>query len=141
MRCPPPQQKWGFMNNAPPPRKAPNSKWALIGVHPGFTAYQRKYMCALSSIAFIRDKHQPSHWEWIVSFSNMGQQRLSNSEIAICLKDFGIEDFLEDNHEPGIARKFWQAVEERYRKPCPCKDETLITEGDYQYSVKKETAS
>jgi hypothetical protein len=35
------------------------------------------------------------------------------------------------------ARKFWLAVEEKYRVPCPCQDESLIVEGDYKYSVKK----
>lgn len=66
----------------------------------------------------------------------LGKRRLRDDEIIICLKDFGAEDFVEDNHEAGIARKFWLAVEERYRAPCPCQDENVIVEGDYRYSVK-----
>lgn len=124
-----------------PIRKAPDSSWSLFGVYEDYTAYQKGGWCALSSVAYLHDEHLPPHWEWVISFSYMGKARLSDAEVKRCLKDFGAEDFEEDNHEPGIARKFWLAVEHQYRKPCPCKDEVVITEGDYQYSVKKESAN
>lgn len=125
------------MNNAE--RMKPNSNWQMMGVYPDYTAYQRGKFCALSSLVNVYDEHQPAHWEWLISFSNRGKKRLSNEEIKLCLKDFGAEGFMEDNHEPGIARKFWLAVEQKYRAPCPCQDEEVITEGDYRYSVKKHS--
>lgn len=111
----------------------------MLEVTPDFTRWQRGHLCALSSVAFLQDEHQPAHWEWVVSFSNMGRERLSNDDIALCLAAFDAKDFEEDNHSPGVARKFWLAVEHEFRTPCPCKDETVITEGEYSYSVKKES--
>lgn len=122
----------------PVERRKPNSNWSLLSIKPEYTAWQCGHMSALSSVVNVYDEHQPAHWEWLVSFSNMGKRRLSNQEIAICLRDFGAVDFLEDNHESGIARKFWLAVEEKYRVPCPCQDEKVIVEGDYKYSVAKD---
>ena len=119
----------------PQPRKPQGFGWKIIGVTRDYTAWQNGHISALSSVAYISDEHLPPHWEWLISFSNMGRQRLSNKDIAPALKAFGAEDFEEDNHEPGIARKYWLAVDEKYRKPCPCKDETVITEGEYKYSV------
>lgn len=118
-------------------RRAPTGSWTLIDINQNYTAYQRGQFCALSSLVNVYDEHQPAHWEWLVSFSKVGNARLSNAEIKECLRDFGAEDFMEDNHEPGVARKFWLAVEEKYRVPCPCQDEKLIVEGDYRYSVKE----
>ena len=118
-------------------RRSPNANWSLQGIHKDFTAYQCGHMCALSSLVYVEDEHLPPHWEWLISFSDMGTRRLSNHDIKKCLKDFDALDFEEDNHERGVVRKFWLAVDHQYRKPCPCKDETVIVEGDYQYSVKK----
>lgn len=120
-----------------PQRKAPQGEgWEIIEINKNYTAWQKGYICALSSVISVIDEHQPAHWEWLVSFSKGGKSRLSNTELRPALKAFCIENFEEDNHEKGIARKFWLAVEEKYRRPCPCKDEMVITEGDYQYSVK-----
>lgn len=124
--------------NKDPKRIVPENGWSVIGVYEDYTAYQKGGMCALSSVVQVSDEHLPLHWEWLVSFSIEGRKRLSNQQINKCLKDFKATHFEEDNHEKGIARKFWYAVEEEYRIPCPCKDEKVIVEGDYQYSVKKE---
>lgn len=121
----------------PERRKPQGFGWKIIDLNKEYTAWQNGIYCALSSVVFIEDEHLPPHWEWLVSFSNMGKKRLSNKEIDFCLKAFDAENFEEDNHESGIARKFWLAMDEKYRIPCPCKDEMVITEGDYQYSVKK----
>lgn len=126
--------------DTPATRRIPENGWEMLGISKPYTAWQKGHMCALSSLVNVYDEHQPAHWEWLISFSNMGRKRLSNQEIAICLKDFGAMDFIEDNHEPGIARKFWLAVDEKYRVPCPCQDETVIVEGDYKYSVKKDAS-
>lgn len=119
--------------------KPQGNGWSLLGIYKDYTAYQKGRLSALSSICFIEDEHLPPHWEWLISFSNMGKERLNDKGIEICLRDFAAEDFVEDNHEKGVARKFWKAVEEKYRQPCLCKDELVITEGEYQYSIKKET--
>jgi len=126
------------------PDKAPNRRtpegfgWTVIEININYTAWQIDNICALSSVVFIEDEHLPPHWEWLISFSFMGKTRLTNSQITTSLKAFDAEIFEEDNHEKGIARKFWLAIEEKYRKPCPCKDEIIISEGEYQYSVKKQ---
>lgn len=119
-------------------RRAPTAAWTMLTIKPEWTQWQLGHLCALSSLVNVYDDHQPPHWEWLISFSNMGKKRLTNMEIKICLRDFGAEDFMEDNHEPGVARKFWLAVDEKYRVPCPCQDEKVIVEGDYKYSVKKD---
>lgn len=119
-------------------RRKPTSAWTMLNITSSWTQWQRGHFCALSSLVNVYDEHQPAHWEWLISFSNMGKKRLSNAEIQNCLKDFNAEDFMEDNHEPGIARKFWLAVEEKYRVQCPCQDETVIVDGDYRYSVKND---
>lgn len=121
-----------------PTRKKPLlGNWQLIYMNEEYTAWQCGYLCALSSVVWIHDETAKPHYEWLVSFTHKGTGRLNNKDIKICLKQFGIEDFEEDNHERGRARKFWLAVETKYRRQCPCKDETIITEGDYQYSIKK----
>lgn len=121
-----------------PQRKIPQGfGWSVIEINENWTAWQNGNVCALSSVIQVIDEHLPLHWEWLISFSNMGKKVLSNDELKQPLKHFGAEEFEEDNHEKGIARKFFMAVEPRFRKPCPCKDEILITEGEYQYSIKK----
>lgn len=92
---------------------------------------------ALSSLVNIDDGHQPPHYEWVVSFSKSSRETLTDTEVKKCLKEFDALDFEEDNHEPGIARKFFLPVEHKYRKPCPCKDEEIVREGDHVYSKLK----
>lgn len=121
----------------PERRKPEGFGWIIVEVNEQYTAWQNGHICALSSVVFVEDEHLPPHWEWLVSFSNMGRLRLSDYQVLKGLKAFNAENFEEDNHERGIARKYWLAVEEKYRKPCPCKDELVISEGDYKYSVKK----
>ena len=119
-----------------PKRLSPSGGWNLIGIYPEYTAYQKGQICAISSLVEVEDEHLPLHQEWLVSFSVMGRARASNAQIKMALKDFDALDFEEDNHERGIARKFWKAADPKYRIPCPCKNEKVIVEGEYQYSVK-----
>lgn len=94
---------------------------------------------AISSVVWVNDEHEPEmHWEWLVSFSVVGYTRVSNKDLKWILRDWKMEQFEEDNHESGIARKFWLAVDERFRKPCPCKDEIIKSEGEYEWSEKKD---
>jgi hypothetical protein len=116
-------------------RRIPQNGWSLIGVYPEYTAWQKGAVRALSSLIEVEDEHLPLHHEWLVSFSQESRRPLNNKHIEKCLQDFGAIDFMEDNHERGIARKFWLAVDPKYRIPCPCKDEMTVNEGDYSYSV------
>lgn len=121
-------------------RRKPTGGWNLVSIEEEYTRYIKGPFMALSSVVNVYDEHLPPHLEWLISFSKINSHVApNNNEIAHLLKDFGAEDFLEDNHEPGRSRKFWLAVEEKYRVPCPCKDEKTIVEGDYEYSVKKDS--
>lgn len=121
----------------PQRRKPISGEWNLEQIKPEFTVWRKGFIYCLSSVVFIHDEHLPPHWEWLISFSYGGRQVLTNQQIKECLKDFDALNFMEDNHEIGNARKFWLAIEEKYRRPCPCKNEIIITQGEYQYSQKK----
>lgn len=122
-----------------PRRKPQGFGWIMLATNENWTAWQNENICALSSMINVYDEHQPAHWEWLISFSKNGRERLTDQELLPALKAFDAENFEEDNHENGIARKLWLAVDPKFRKPCPCKNEKVIIEGDYQYSVEKDT--
>lgn len=130
------------------PTHQPISKrWIIAGVTPQGVAWIRRtnmgrgYYAISSRIVVKEPHHETPNEQFLVSFSfqnGKGPQRISNVNLAPILREWGIDDqWEEDNHERGAARKFWLPLEERYRRPCPCKDEVVITEGDYSYSVKK----
>jgi len=119
-------------------RVKPENGWDLIKLTPNYTVWAKGEFVALSSVVFISDEYLPPHWEWLVSFSAKNRKRINNQKIKPCLADFKATDFEEDNHENGIARKFWKAVEPQYREPCPCKDEIIIKQDDYEYSQKRD---
>ncbi|WP_339862279.1 hypothetical protein [Paremcibacter congregatus] len=131
------------MSDKPPSRQPNGAGWKFIGlIEAGAGWRHSKGICAISSVAWVNDDHEPErHWEWLISFSVMGRHRVSNKDLKWILKDWDMENFEEDNHEPGIARKFWLAIEERFRKPCPCKDEIIKSEGEYFWSEKVEKNS
>lgn len=95
-------------------------------------------MRVISSIDFIKGKP-----EWHLSVSkakfsgysgDVELSRPSIEEARRILKQFGAEDFDEDNHVPGKARHFWLAVTPTLRKPCDCKEnEKPIIEGEYEW--------
>ena len=73
--------------------------------------------------------------EYHLSVSAYGK-RCSVEKALIALKDFGLEDAIEDNHVPsGFVRNFWRPVADRYSgHECPCVDnEPAIKEdkGDF----------
>lgn len=76
---------------------------------------------------------------WLVSVS-CGGGRATDREVRRALRAFGAVGAEEDNHEPGIARKFFLVADPAKRGICECKtDETTIVEPDgYRYSVAKE---
>ncbi len=122
-----------------PTSKIPTGSWTFLQFCDQGMAWQHPSgVCAISSIVWVNDEHEPEyHWEWLVSFSIMGRRRVSDKKLKWILKDWGMEDFEEDNHTPGIARKFWLAVDQKFRKPCPCKDEIIKSEDEYFWSEKK----
>lgn len=122
---------------APERRKPTSGHWVLEQINKDYTVWRKGQFYCLSSVVFISDEHLPPHWEWLISFSWGGRKELNNAQIKECLTDFEALNFEEDNHERGNARKFWLAIDQKYRKPCPCKDEIIITEGEYQYSQKR----
>lgn len=78
--------------------------------------------------------------QWIVSISRGGRRRPTNGECRRLLRHLGIGDAEEDNHENGIARKFWYPLDPSQRVDCQCKaDEEQVVEPDgYTWSRKRE---
>ncbi|MAU41014.1 MAG: hypothetical protein CMF31_05260 [Kordiimonas sp.] len=124
---------------AAPERWRPSGgAWSVIDIDKDWTVWRNSEgVFALSSVCIVDNGYLPPHWEWLISFSMMGRYRPSNKMMKKVLEEWGLEDFEEDNHGCGVARKYWMARDEEYRQPCPCKDEEMITEGDYQYSRKR----
>lgn len=123
------------MTNNPKRMQPIAAGWWLEKIDPEFTVWRKGLFKCLSSVVYISDEHLPPHWEWLISFSYSGKT-LNDNQVKEVLNEWGALEFEEDNHERGVVRKFWLAVEHRFRKPCPCKDEKIITEGNYSYSQK-----
>lgn len=76
--------------------------------------------------------------EYHISISKRGlhgsARRCSASESAVVLKQFDLENALEDNHT-SIIRNFWMPVAERLVGiECECKaEEAKIVEGDFEW--------
>jgi len=68
--------------------------------------------------------------QWLVSVSYK-RRRPDNKQVQRALRAFGMAAAEEDNHEPGIARKFWLPVDPAHRVDCECKTtEDVIVEPD-----------
>lgn len=125
------------MDCAPNRWGVPSKGWSFLQFGDEWIAYQNSYgYVALSSVTWVENGYMPGHWEWLISFTGPRNKRVNNRLIKRFIKEWNLKDFEEDNHGPGTARKFWLAVEEDFRAPCPCKDEMIIREGDYEYSIK-----
>lgn len=128
----------------PVPRRPPGwSKWSYHGrvAHgePGSRSWadvwSRGRLMVLSSVdeMDLRGERRP---QWLVSVSSAGRrgrQRPTDDELARALRDFGMEKAEEDNHEPGVARKFFLLVDARPQDPpiCECKEtEETVREPD-----------
>lgn len=79
--------------------------------------------------------------EWLISISRRKRRskRCKNREVRRLLRDFAMWPCEEDNHELGIARKFWLPVDPSERGVCECKtDEEQVVESDgYTWSRKR----
>lgn len=117
-------------HDQPVPRLAPTQgAWRLVergrvAWGPGVTIVSDDYLHAggmfvMSSVEFVEGA-----WEYHVSVSLRGRNgpaRALNDQVAVVLRDFGIEDADEDNHVPGgKARNFWKKVVGP-TEACPCK--------------------
>ncbi len=74
-------------------------------------------------------------WEFHISISRAGR-RVSNQEARQVLlgldSPIRVEEWLEDNHQPGIARNFWCHTDPTKRAPCDCQgNEQPIEDGDF----------
>ena len=80
--------------------------------------------------------------EWLISISRRGSRRPRSREVRRLLRDFEMWPCEEDNHELGIARKFWLPVDPKERGVCECKaDEEQVVEPDgYTWSRKRVAA-
>ena len=59
--------------------------------------------------------------QWHISFSKMGKRIGNPHWVRRILRDFGMSEAEEDNHEPGNARNFWLVVDPARREACHCK--------------------
>ena len=81
--------------------------------------------------------------EWLISISRRRRQsnRCNSRESRRVLRQFGMYPAEEDNHEPGMARKFWLPVDPAERGVCECKtNEEQVRESDgYTWSRRKSS--
>ena len=86
---------------------------------------------AISSLIIVPHHSGNVGPEWIISISRRGSRRPRPRETRRLLRDFGMWPCEEDNHEPGIARKFWLPLDPAERGICECKaDEEQVVESD-----------
>lgn len=76
---------------------------------------------------------------WIVSISRKGRRIATTEECRRLLRHLGIGQAEEDNHEPGIARKFWWPLDPAKRVECQCKEteETVIEPSGMRWQRKR----
>lgn len=73
---------------------------------------------------------------WLISISTHNpwqkmQVRPALHDVRMALDSFEMRQAEEDNHEPGVSRKFFLVVDPARRVDCECKtSETLIREAD-----------
>lgn len=82
------------------------------------------------------DGHGPT---WIVSVSRRGRRIAKTEECRRVLRHLGLGQAEEDNHEPGIARKFWLPLDPDKRVECQCKEteETVIEPSGMRWQRKR----
>ena len=126
-----------------PRAKAPAGlDWTPAGRSGGAESWQSGRVLVLSSIAPMQLPGAPEGVvgpTWLVSVSSRGR-RAKPHEIRRALRAFDMTHAEEDNHEPGIARKFFMPVDPAFRGVCECKvEERVVTEADgYQWTTPRE---
>jgi hypothetical protein len=129
----------------PPERLSPSpAGWRTVVVTDLYTAWLEVAtgVAVLSSAEFIEGR-----WQYLVSVSVQpppilirksgallpAPRRPNDSEARRALEAFGAAGFEEDNHSPGIARKFWRPVDGK-AEPCPCKENLIVEPDGYAWS-------
>lgn len=101
--------------------------------------HEESSLCVLSGVEFIDDGKVDGP-EYHLSISRqhrtLGTRRCTSNEVRWVLKQFGIEEAIEDNHVPGgKVRNFWRPVADpMVGRECLCvEDEPAIVEdkGDF----------
>lgn len=112
------------------PMRPNTPAWSYMGIFPdqGFEAHRwshRDGFHAISAVEVAEGGHKDEkipHYH--LSISRGAGHRCSSQDASFILKQFGMEDSLEDNHVPdGFVRNFWMPVAEDQRGAiCPCND-------------------
>jgi hypothetical protein len=111
----------------PPERLSPSpAGWRTVVVTDLYTAWLEVAtgVAVLSSAEFIEGR-----WQSLLP----APRRPNDSEARRALEAFGAAGFEEDNHSPGIARKFWRPVDGK-AEPCPCKENLIVEPDGYAWS-------
>ena len=126
----------GYQRGQPCARMPKGTRWQLRQVLQidgrDLYCYARGTLWAHSSIDNMELPKRPGATgpTWLVSISRSGA-RASDDEVRDVLIAFGMHEAEEDNHEPGVARKFFLIVDPAERTACECKaDEEQIVEPD-----------
>jgi hypothetical protein len=128
--------------NAPeaPAPKAPPA-WANWNYHGSMRSplgddhhvWSRHRLRVISSVGRM-DFRGEQRWQWLISVGlRGGQARPNDDELARALKDFGMGKAEEDNHEPGVSRKFFLLCDlpAGSAPQCECKEtEETVVESD-----------
>jgi hypothetical protein len=93
-------------------------------IHFGMVAARDFMHCtgirALSAIELVEGEDGKVTREWHVSVSHGGKIP-SNEAMDMVRRAFGMEDAFEDNHNPGVVRNLWLAIDpDDRRKGCTC---------------------
>lgn len=126
----------------PPPKGPSGLDWTPVPALPGMAGWASGPLLVMSSVASMQLPGAPEGVAgptWLVSVSSRGR-RAKVKEIRRALRAFDMREAEEDNHEPGIARKFFMPVDPAFRSVCECKlSERVVTEPDgYQWTTPKD---
>lgn len=102
--------------------------WALPAGASAWRSHDGLYVIsALDSMVYPTGRgHGPT---WLVTVSldaSRHPARPSNTDVARVAEAFGLTDWDEDNHMPGIARALFCPVDPAHRVACECKATELV---------------
>lgn len=126
------------------PKEPLEPGWTKIAPWSNGAGWQKGRLCVISTVAVMElPAGGGTGPTWLVSVSiqrDTGNRRAKDHEVRRALAAFGMREAEEDNHEPGIARKFFMPFDRAQRGICECKtDESVIVEADgYTYSTRRE---
>jgi len=121
----PQHPNWDQLQNPPGPDPSPTlSTWA------------NGRFLAISQLADMKLPSGGIGPTWTISISRQGSRRPRDREVRRILREFSMWPTEEDNHEPGIARKFFMSVDPAERTDCECKanEEQVVEPDGYTWS-------